>query len=118
MEKSIISPLCSALVAPGLGQIINGQVKKGLFILGSVLVLIIAATIRMYLHVKEALKGLAVNELYPEMLISRFKAQNHTFLWCLVFIFAVLWVYSVWDAFVEGRKLDLRQGKNEIISNR
>ena len=118
MKKSIISPLCSALVAPGVGQVINGQTKKALFMLGSVLVMIIAATIRMYFHIKEALKGLSVNELYPKMVISRFKAQNHTFLWCLFFIFVVLWVYSVWDAFVEGRKLDLRQEKNEIISNR
>ena len=118
MGKMIISPLCSALVAPGVGQIINGQIRKGLFMLGSVLVLIISATIRIYFHIKEALNGLAVNGLYPEMVISRFKAQNHTFLWFLLFVFAVLWVYSVWDAFIEGRKLDSRQGKNEIVSNR
>ena len=38
MKKSIISPLCSALIIPGLGQVINNNIKKGLIILGIVFV--------------------------------------------------------------------------------
>ncbi len=118
MKKSIISPICSALVVPGLGQIINGQAKKGTAICLGVLIMLIAGAIKIYLLIKASLKGLAINEMYPEMVMSRFKAQDHTFLWLLGLIFVCLWLYSVIDAFIVGRRLDLRQGKNEIISNR
>jgi hypothetical protein len=33
MQKAIMSPLCSGLVIPGLGQIINQDLKKGIIIL-------------------------------------------------------------------------------------
>ena len=118
MKKSIISPLCSALVVPGLGQVINNQAKKGLIIFLAVFAILIAGAIKIYLLIKASLRGLAINELYPEMVISRFKSQDHAFLWLLLFIFVCLWLYSVVDAFIVGRKMDLRQGKNEIISDR
>ncbi len=114
MKKSIISPLCSALVVPGFGQIINGQIKKGVILCVSVLVLLIAATIETYFLIKASLKGLALNELYPEMVISKFKAQDHTVLWIIFIAFIGIWLYSVIDAFSEGRKIDLQEerGKN------
>jgi TM2 domain-containing membrane protein YozV len=121
MKKSIISPLCSALVVPGLGQIINGQIKKGVALCLSVLVLLILAVVETYFLVKASLKGLAINELYPEMVISKFKAQDHTVLWIIFAIFVCIWLYSIIDAFIVGRKIDLKTEperlKNEILSH-
>ncbi|RLB11445.1 MAG: hypothetical protein DRG27_01200 [Deltaproteobacteria bacterium] len=109
MKKSIISPLCSALVVPGLGQIINGQIKKGIILCLSVFVLLISAVVETYFLIKASIKGLALNELYPEMVISKFKAQDHTLLWIICITFIVVWLYSVIDAFIEGRKIDLQE---------
>ena len=122
MKKSIISPLCSALVVPGLGQIINGQIKKGIILCLSVFILLISAAVETYFLIKASLKGLAINELYPEMVISRFKAQDHTVLWIISAIFVCIWLYSIIDAFIEGRKIDLQEEgrgrENEILSHR
>jgi uncharacterized membrane protein len=109
MRKSIISPLCSALVVPGLGQVINGQIKKGVIICLSLLVLLVVGAIEIYSLIKASLKGLAINELYPEMVISKFKIQDHTVLWILSLIFVCIWLYSVIDAFVVGKKIDQQE---------
>ncbi len=106
MKKSIISPLCSALIVPGLGQVINGQIKKGVVLCLSVFAILVCAIIDIYVLIKASLEGLAINELYPEMVIQRFKQQDHTLLWLLFFLFVGIWLYSVIDAFIEGRKLD------------
>jgi len=36
MKKSIAAPLCSGLVIPGLGQILNQQIRKGVLLMGLV----------------------------------------------------------------------------------
>lgn len=118
MKKRIVSPLCSALVVPGLGQVLNNQIKKGVIICLSVFAILIAGVVKIYLLIKASLKGLALNELYPEMVIARFKAQNHVFLWILSFVFICLWLYSVIDAFIVGKELDSKKEKNEIVSDR
>ena len=33
MKKAVIASLCSAFIIPGLGQILNNNIKKGLVIL-------------------------------------------------------------------------------------
>jgi len=106
MKRSIISPLCSALIVPGLGQVINNQIKKGVILFLSVFALLIAGAIEMYRLIKASLKGLALNELYPEMVISKFKEQDHTLLWILFLIFVCIWLYSVIDAFIVGKRID------------
>ncbi len=109
MKKSIISPICSALIVPGLGQIINGEVKKGAILCSSVLVLIILGVAEVYHLFQKSIQGLALNELYPEMVISKFKQQDLTFLWILIAIFALIWIYSVVDAFIVGREIDKKE---------
>ena len=118
MKKTIMSPLCSAFVVPGLGQVINNQIRKGVVIFLAVFCILITAVVKIFFVIKTLLKELPVNELYPEMILSRFKAQDHTFLWFLAFIFMCLWLYSVIDAFIVGRRIDSMQGKNEIIFDR
>ncbi len=118
MKKSIISPLCSALVVPGLGQVINGQIKKGVTLFILIIILILAGAVEIYKLFKLSIQGLAINELYPEMVISKFKAQNHTILWILLFIFLCIWIYSVIDAYIYGKQVDKIEESNEILSDR
>ena len=47
MKKYILSPLCSALVIPGLGQIINHNLRKGVIILSIVFLLFLGGTVKL-----------------------------------------------------------------------
>ena len=48
MRKSLKSALCSALGVPGLGQVINGDLKRGGSILAGVFVLFVAGVVKLY----------------------------------------------------------------------
>ena len=106
MKKVVLSPLCSALVIPGLGQIINQHIKKGVSILLGVFILFIAAAVKMFYIVSAALKSETINPSDSGVIIDRFRVEDFSLLWCLLLVFAILWLYSVLDAFIAGRKLD------------
>ena len=97
MRKAVLSALCSALVIPGLGQAVNQKVFKALTILAAVFVLFLAAIIKLYIIISAAFEGGGV---------ARLKVQDFSSLWYLFGAFAVIWVYSVLDAFLEGKKID------------
>jgi len=85
MKKAILSPLSSAFVIPGLGQIINQHLKKGVCILAGTFVLFIAALIKFYQILSAALEAENMNP-------------------------SELWIYSVLDAHLTGKKIDRKQG--------
>jgi hypothetical protein len=105
MKKAILSPLCSGLVIPGLGQVINQQLKKGGCLLILVLLLFIATMIKLYLLISKAFETKAGT---PGTLsfMDKIEAQNFSLLWYLLTAFAILWLYSVLDAYIAGKKLD------------
>ncbi len=117
MKRRIISPVCSAFIVPGLGQVINNQIKKGLILFFSVFALIGAAVFEIYRLVKKSLEGLALNELYPERVIEEFKAQDHTVLYLIGILFSAVWIYSVLDAYIVGKRID-QEKKDEVIFDR
>ena len=47
MKKIILSPVCSALIIPGLGQVINGNLKKGMVLLAMVFLLFLGAALKL-----------------------------------------------------------------------
>ena len=105
MKKAILSPLFSGLVIPGLGQVINQQLKKGACILILILALFSGTMIKLYLIVR------GVFEAKPDTsdtvaFMDKLAAQDLSLLWYLITAFAVLWFYSVLDAFLIGRKMD------------
>jgi hypothetical protein len=112
MKKAIFSPLCSAFVIPGLGQLINQDLKKGMLILLGVLFLVIAGIIRLYQMFNVVVKELPINELYPEKVIAELGQQNCVFLGLVLTAFAGLWVYSVVNACLKGKELDELEEKN------
>jgi len=106
MKKALAAALCSALIIPGLVQIMNQQVKKGLVLLGAVLVLFVMAVIAMYALLKSALSETSLVNTKPEAILQRLGSQDFSALWIILGVFAVVWIYSVLDAFWVGRKRD------------
>jgi TM2 domain-containing membrane protein YozV len=96
MRKSIIAPLCSALVVPGLGQILNRQFRKGLILLGLVFVLFIAAAVKL---------AFIINALTPASdpaetsQTAAFSGGDLFLVAGIAAAFLILWVYSLVDAF-------------------
>ncbi len=106
MKKYILSPLCSALVIPGLGQIINQDLKKGISILSVVFILFIAGAVKLSLTIKSMLTGSGDSRLNSKVIMERLQGEDFSILWFLLLAFAIVWVYSVLDAFWRGKKLE------------
>jgi hypothetical protein len=106
MKKYILSPLCSAFIVPGLGQIINQNFKKGLCILAVVFVLFIAGTTKLAFTIKSLLQGSEITQLNSATIGERLQGEDFTLLWVLVVLFGVVWLYSVIDAFWTGKKME------------
>ena len=110
MKKAILSPLSSAFVTPGLGQIINQHLKKGVCILAGTFILFIAALVELYQILCAAMEAEKINPSESGLFTEKFRAEDFSALWYLLAAFAVLWIYSVVDAHRAGRKIDGKQG--------
>jgi hypothetical protein len=106
MQKAILSPICSGLVIPGLGQIINQDLKKGIIILCAVFTLFVAGIIRLLQIINSVFRSGHTDLSDPQSLMTRLGAEDMTMLWFLGVAFAILWIYAVADAYVGGRKMD------------
>ena len=106
MKKAILSPLCSALVIPGLGQIINQHLKKGSCILFVVFILFVAGIVILSRLINAVQKAEMINPSHPPYIIDRLRASDCSAFWYLVMAFGLIWLYSVLDAYLAGRKLD------------
>ena len=114
MKKYILSPLCSSLIIPGLGQIINQNIKKGLCILSIVFVLFILGTIKLFFLVNSLLKGVAMDRLDSWIIMEKLQSESLLLLWVLLILFAIVWIYSVLDAFWTGKKIE-SQAESDIL---
>lgn len=106
MKKAISAPLCSAFLTPGLGQIINEDIKKGLIILASVFILLTAGAVKLYLMLSSAAKGFAGDTNPGADFFEHFFACDFTTLWVIIGVFALVWLYSVVDALFRGLQVD------------
>lgn len=106
MQKAILSPLCSGLVIPGLGQIINQDLKKGIIILCVVFALFVAGIVRLLQIIHSVFRSGHTDISDSQALMARLGAENTTMLWILGVAFGILWIYAVADAYMGGRKVD------------
>ena len=106
MKKAVLAPICSELVIPGLGQIINQNLIKGGCILFAVFILFVAGIFTLYNLMSTALKAELINPGYSPDIMDRLKAADFSALWYLLVAFALIWLYSVLDAYLTGKKLD------------
>jgi len=106
MKKYILAPLCSALIVPGLGQILNRNLKKGLFILSVVFFLFIVGMIKLFFILRSVLADGNTGWLKTPPVGERLQSTDLTILWLLLGLFAIVWVYSILDAFWVGKKME------------
>jgi TM2 domain-containing membrane protein YozV len=106
MRKAIFAPLCSAFVIPGLGQIINKELKKGICMLLSVFFLFIIGTVKLSLLISAMLKDPKANPASQNAIVEQLQSHGLSGLRYIILAFGLLWIYSVLDAFWKGRKLD------------
>lgn len=112
MKKSIASPLLSGFVFPGLGQINNGHIWKGV-------ILIITATlwvIILFWHIVSSLLRILKEtpdvELTPDWvrtLTQQVKVEGGDFFIVMFFIFIMIWVVGIVDAFFCARKREKKK---------
>jgi len=106
VKKAISAPLCSGLIIPGLGQIINQDIKKGLALLAWVFVLFIVGVVKLYLIMSDAFQSAAAQELTAEAVYHHVLSADFTAIWIVAVLFVLAWAYAVADAFVRGRRID------------
>ncbi len=114
MKKTILAPLCSALVIPGLGQIINQHLIKGGCILFAVFILFVSGIFTLYHLMSAALKAELISPGHSPDIVDRLKTTDFPVLWYFLVGFALIWFYSVLDAYLTGRELDQR-GEGERL---
>lgn len=114
MKKAILSALCSALVIPGLGQIINGHLKKAVCILFTVFVLMLVGVFGLYRTITSMLDKAQGGPANAAEIMERLNAENFSFFWYLIAAFGALWLYSVLDGYISGRRID-RRGNGDIL---
>jgi len=106
MKKAIVSPLCSALVIPGLGQVLNQHLKKGSCILLAVFIIFVLGVVKLYRMLDTAFDGIDIKSPDTSLIMDRLMAEDPFLLWCLIIALGILWLYSVVDAFLSGREID------------
>ncbi len=109
MKKKIVSPLLSAFVIPGLGQITNGQAIKGSILLGSVTFVLILTFFSIFQTLYAALIAIPNPQPNAELVVSlmeKVQEGDGTLLTVCGIAFSILWLYSVIDAFVYGSRRD------------
>jgi hypothetical protein len=114
MKKAILSTLSSAFVIPGLGQVINQDLKKGGCILSAVFVLFLTGVITIYLRVNSILKTEESTSTDFAVIVDTLRKADFSPLWYLLAAFVSIWLYSVVDAFLKGRKLDQLRERNPL----
>lgn len=114
MKKALVSPLCSAFIIPGLGQVLNESLRKGVSILLAVFALLFVAAFKMFRIMRSAMEQPDGAHTAASGLLDRLRAEDFSFLWYLLVVFAVLWIYSVVDAYMEGRKRDRFERKESV----
>ena len=104
MKKMILSPLCSALVIPGLGQVINGNLKKGLAILAMVFLLFLGGTVNLIFIIRSYLNHPEILSRSSGGISETLHIEDFSSLLYYIIPFAMLWVYSVIEAFWTAKK--------------
>jgi TM2 domain-containing membrane protein YozV len=111
MKKYILSPLCSAVVVPGFGQVLNHKIKKGVIMMVLTFILFISATIKLTMLIISEIKNEDVDAI-NNLLEFKLSGQNLTWLLVLIALLAVLWLYSIIDALIDGIKIE-KEGKGK-----
>lgn len=106
MKKIILSPVCSALIIPGLGQVINGNLKKGMVLLAMVFLLFLGAALKLVFLVQSYVNRPEIASHQTPGDLKTLQLEVLSSLVYFIVAFAMIWIYSVVDAFWTGKKQD------------
>jgi hypothetical protein len=111
MKKILLAPLLSAFILPGLGQVVNGQVRKAGLLIAAVSLLFLSLFIKVLYDLNKFFQSLppeAYGKNSPSFSAAAqsLSRQDNGLLIILVLLLAGVWVYGVWDAFAVARKKD------------
>jgi hypothetical protein len=112
MKKALIAPLCSALVIPGLGQIINEDLKKGATLLALIFIIFVGGIFQLYRLIRALANKSALELSRPSEILTQIESKDVILVWILFSLFLLVWIYSILDAFIRGRKIDLEARDN------
>ena len=106
MKKTILSPICSALIIPGLGQVINGNLKKGMVLLAMVFLLLLVAAVKLLFIFQSFINHPEIASYPSPGNTKTLQGEDFSFLVYFIVPFAMIWVYSVFDDFWTGKNLE------------
>jgi hypothetical protein len=111
MKKTILAPLLSAFVLPGLGQVINRQFLKAGVLMAAVMMFFLALVFKILYDLNTVFLNLpaATLEKSPrplETVALALSQKDKTVLLGLLFGLVALWTYGIWDAFIVARKME------------
>lgn len=111
MKRFILAPLLSAFILPGLGQVINGQIRKAGLLIAAVSLLFLALFFKVLYDLNKIFLSLPLEEPgksspnLPEV-AQALSGQDKTVLIVLLLLLSGVWIYGVWDAFRVARKVE------------
>lgn len=114
MKKHIYASLCSAFVVPGLGQVLNNRISKGLILMALVFILIIAITVDFIFLIFTGIPYAQADDVGStyNIMLKAFLHGDLTFFWTLIIILGILWIYSIVDAFIDGLNTERKSREN------
>lgn len=116
VKRAILAPLCSAFVLPGVGQIINQQIVKGIAMMAAATLIFLVLLLKLFLDFSRVVGQVMGPDLtlgsdkWP-LILAGLRAQNLTVLWVLLALGGVLWLYSIIDAYWYGRGSSMETGE-------
>ncbi|MEW5724383.1 MAG: hypothetical protein AB1896_14830 [Thermodesulfobacteriota bacterium] len=106
MKQSLRASLCSAFVIPGLGQVLNRQVGKGLVLMAAITLVFIVLLLKIVFETTAILNGpnlvFGPADTVFDVVLAGMRARGWITLWVLLALGAGIWLYSVADAFYAG----------------
>jgi hypothetical protein len=114
MKNVFLAPLLSAFVLPGLGQVVNGQVRKAGLLIAAVSLLFLTLFFKVLYDLNKFFLSLppeadGKNSPTLSTAAQSLSRQDNSLLIILVLLLAGVWIYGVWDAYSVARKKDKDQ---------
>ncbi|MBI4775048.1 MAG: hypothetical protein HY788_12875 [Deltaproteobacteria bacterium] len=109
MKRRLISPLVSGLVLPGTGQVLNRQPIKGIALIAGTTVLFLLILMKVLVDLNRVFQttpDLSPDPQIIQKLASAMSEQDHTYLMVLVILLLCVWIFSIVDAYIHGKRLD------------
>jgi len=109
MKKYITAPIGSAIIVPGFGQVLNGQIKKGIVLMGVVFVLFAAGVGKLVQIAMGLLPELDPDKINFEEILVELDVMDISTMRVIMIVFLIVWIYSIIDALINGIKIERKR---------